>query len=240
VQRRHDAGQDQRHRPPPVPHQIAQAQHGPGDQRQGRAGLQEERAELRQHHGQDQHDRAEGGQHQDRRIDERRAHLVAHRLAALQVLSQPRQRRLQRPAGLAGADHRDGDRREQLALGRHGVRQTGAAAQAPQQLRRHLRPPPRAAGQQRQRLLDRDAGADQRAELLDQIGESAAGQALAAEEVAGKEGGAGTGIDGLGGQRDVAEGLETGDGRGTVRSHEHSREGLACRGYSTITKAAHY
>jgi hypothetical protein len=94
----------------------------------------EQGGELRQHVDEEEHERAAEDADEQDRIGERRGHVVAERLRAVEVLLQALQRVLEEAAGLARPDHVDEDGREGLLRGErlgerlpalHGVQHLG-------------------------------------------------------------------------------------------------------------------
>ena len=99
-----------------------------GGGRQGDAVFREQRHELRQHLGQQQHDGADRGDQQNGGIDHGRLHRGIHAALALQQLGQALQRAGEITARLAGADQADIEARKtfRLALQSRGQRRAVA------------------------------------------------------------------------------------------------------------------
>ena len=140
----------------------------------------EQRRELRQHVDEEDHDRDAHGPGQDDRVGERGARLVAQLLGALEVLDEALQHDVEEAADLAGTHHVHVQRREEAVLGER-VGERLAAAHGLQHVRHH-RLQRRLVGQLDERAeaaVERQAGGEQRRQLLRDDQEIAAGRVAA-------------------------------------------------------------
>ena len=149
------------------------------------AGLLEHRRELRQHLRQEQHDRADRGDGEQRRIDQRRLDAGGQPRFALEQIGKSRQGRGELTAGLAGACEADVEARENLRVFGEARRQRFSAAHPVPQI---LDDPPRALvviglAEEEQRAIDILAGPQHDRELAGEMGERRFRQAAPDAEI---------------------------------------------------------
>ena len=118
---------DQQYDPAVMPHEIRNAQHHRGQERQLLFGVGEHRHDLRHHIGQQEDHDQECHHGDDRRVGERELDLLHQRIAPLDVVGKPRQHPRQLADLLAGCDQCAIDVGEVARMARQRIGQRCAA-----------------------------------------------------------------------------------------------------------------